>query len=94
MSGNTRPQSSEPLWTDPGLKNGISVRELMSISFFFFFLMKAQAGNELSNILPRSSLAKEKPPPPPSPPFYIRTGRAFRLLSGLDKMGMRYLTQG
>ena len=32
-SGNTQPQSSqlaEPLWTDPGLKSGISVRELIS----------------------------------------------------------------
>ena len=32
-SGNTRPQSSqlaEPLWTGPGLKSGISVRELIS----------------------------------------------------------------
>ena len=32
-SGNTRPQSSqlaEPLWTDPGIKNGISVREQIS----------------------------------------------------------------
>ena len=32
-SGNTRPQSSqlaEPLWIDPGLKSGISVRELIS----------------------------------------------------------------
>ena len=32
-SGNTRPQLSqlaEPLWTDPGLKSGISVRELIS----------------------------------------------------------------
>ena len=31
--GNTRPQSSqlaEPLWTDTGLKCGISVRELIS----------------------------------------------------------------
>ena len=31
--GNTQPQSSqlaEPLWTDPGLKNGISIRELIS----------------------------------------------------------------
>ena len=30
---NTRPQSSqlaEPLWTDPDLKSGISVRELIS----------------------------------------------------------------
>ena len=33
-SGNTHSQSSElaePLWTDPGLKSGISVRELISI---------------------------------------------------------------
>ena len=33
LSGNTRPQSSqltEPLWTDPGLKSGNSVRELIS----------------------------------------------------------------
>ena len=33
LSGNTRPQSSqlaEPLWTDPGVKSGISVRELIS----------------------------------------------------------------
>ena len=32
-SGNTRQQSSklaEPLWTDPGAKSGISVRELIS----------------------------------------------------------------
>ena len=32
-SGNTRSQSSklaEPLWTDPGLKSGINVRELIS----------------------------------------------------------------
>ena len=31
-SGNTRSQSSqlaEPLWTDPGLKSGISARELI-----------------------------------------------------------------
>ena len=33
-SGNTRSQSSqlaEPLWTDPGLKSGISLRELISM---------------------------------------------------------------
>ena len=32
-SGNARSQSSqlaEPLWTDPGLKSGISLRELIS----------------------------------------------------------------
>ena len=33
--GNTRPQSSqfaEPLWTDPGLRSGISMRDLISTS--------------------------------------------------------------
>ena len=35
LSGNIRPQLSqltEPLWTDPGIKSGISVRELISTS--------------------------------------------------------------
>ena len=35
LSGNIRPQSSqlaEPLWTDPGIKRGSIVRELMSTS--------------------------------------------------------------
>ena len=30
-------QLAEPLWTDPGIKSGISVRELIS-TFFLFFL--------------------------------------------------------
>ena len=33
LSGNIRPQSSqlaEPLWTDPDLKSGISVHEIVS----------------------------------------------------------------
>ena len=35
LSGNIRPQSShlaEPLWTDPGIKSGNGVRELISTS--------------------------------------------------------------
>ena len=35
LLGNIRPQScqlAEPLWTDPGIKRGISVRELISTS--------------------------------------------------------------
>ena len=46
MSGNIRPQSSqlaEPLWTDPGVKSGNSVRELISTSKKK--KKKAQAGN-------------------------------------------------
>ena len=64
-SGDTRSQSSqlaEPLWTEPGIKSGINVRELMST-----YLLppakrkkKVQAGNERSNILSKSSQAREK----------------------------------
>ena len=43
------------MWTDPGLKNGISVRELIST-----LKKKAQAGNELSNILSKSLHARKK----------------------------------
>ena len=69
LSGNTQPQSSQlakPLWTDPGLTSGISVRELISTKKKK--RKKAQAGNELSNILGESSHARKKPPPPPPPP--------------------------
>ena len=62
-SGNTRPQSSQlakQLWTNPGVKSGISVRKLIST------LKKeekkeetAKAENELSNILPKSSHARK-----------------------------------
>ena len=37
LSENTRPQSSQlagPLWTDPGIESGISVRELISTQNF------------------------------------------------------------
>ena len=68
-SGNTRSQLSqlaEPLWTDPALKSGISVRELISASKKKKKKKKkAQAGNEWSNILPKSSQARKKLPPPP-----------------------------
>ena len=56
-SGNSRLQSfqlDEPLWTDPGLKSGISRRELIST-----LKIKAQAGNELSSILQKSSYARK-----------------------------------
>ena len=56
-SGNTRLQSSqlaEPLWTDPGLNSGISLCELIST-----LKKKAQVGNELSNILPKSLHARK-----------------------------------
>ena len=44
------------LWTEADQKGGISVRELIST------LKKALAGNELSNILPKSSHSRKKPP--------------------------------
>ena len=62
-SGNTKPQSSqlaEPLWTDPGLKSGISVCELIST---LKKKIKMQVGNEWSYILPKFSYARIKPPP-------------------------------
>ena len=63
LSGNFRPRSSqlaEPLWIDPGMKSGISVRELI----FTSKKKKSQAGSEWSNILPKSSRAMKKPPLP------------------------------
>ena len=62
--GNIPPQSSqlaEPLWTDPGIKSDISVRELISTSK----QKKAQSGNEWSNFLQKSSQVRKIPPPPP-----------------------------
>ena len=47
LSRNIRPQSSqlaEALWTDPGIKSGISARELTSTSIFFFFFLKSAGG--------------------------------------------------
>ena len=57
-SGNTQSQSSQlakPLWTDPGLKSAISLRKQISTSWKK--KQTAHAGNELSNILPKSSQA-------------------------------------
>ena len=54
QGSDTQPQPgqfAEPLWTDPGLKNEISVLELI----FNNNNKKAQVGNEWSNILPDSS---------------------------------------
>ena len=61
LSGNIRPQSSqlaELLWTGPDLKSGTSVHGLFST----FKTTKAQAGNEWSNILPKSSQTRKKKP--------------------------------
>ena len=60
-SGNTWPQTpqlAEPLWTDPGVKSGISVRKLIST----LKKKRALAGNEWSKILPQSLHARKKPP--------------------------------
>ena len=51
-------QPTEPPWTDPGIKSGIGVGELISNS-----KEKVQAWNEWLNILPKSSQVKKKPPP-------------------------------
>ena len=64
-SGNTRPQSSqlaELLWTDSGLRSGVSVRDLISsLNNNNNNNNKSQAGNGLSNILPEASRVRKKP---------------------------------
>ena len=54
-------QLAEPLWTDPSMKSGNSVRELISTSNNNNN-KNSQVGNEWSNILPKSSQARKKPP--------------------------------
>ena len=72
LSGISRPQSSqfaEPLWTDPGLNSGISVRELIST------LKKREREKKRRRkkadwewmVSPKSSKARKKPSPPPPP---------------------------
>ena len=66
LLGNSQPQSSqlaEPLWTDPGLKSGISVCELISTSKKQTNkkARKAQAGSEWSNTLPKFMQTRKKP---------------------------------
>ena len=59
-SGSIQPrlsQLTEPPWTDPGLKSGIGACELIST----LKKKKAQAGNEWSNILPKSWQVRKKP---------------------------------
>ena len=61
-SGNTPSQSSqlaEPLWTDPGLKRGISVHKLIST---LKKKKRGQAGNEWSNIFQKLVHLRKKPP--------------------------------
>ena len=66
LSGNIRPQSSqlaEPLRIDPGIKEWNQYTRA-NLHFNKKYLKKAQAANEWSNILPKSSQARKKPPPP------------------------------
>ena len=57
-------QLAVPLWTDSGIKSGISVCKLISTSKKGKE-RKAQAGNEWSNILPKSLQARKKTLPSP-----------------------------
>ena len=62
LSKNSRPQSSrlaEPLWTDPGVKCGIGVRELIST-----LKKKVQPGIECAN---RRLVSEEKSTTTPVP---------------------------
>ena len=65
LSGNFHPQLSqlaEPLWPDPGIKFGISVRELISTSKH----QQKSAGGGMNGrtFSPKASQEREKPPPP------------------------------
>ena len=63
MLGNIRPQTSqfaEPLCTDPCIKSGIGVRELIATSKKKKKKNKVLTGNEWSNILPRILASNEK----------------------------------
>ena len=71
MTGNIQPQSPqlvEQLWTDSGIKSGIGMHKLMSTLKKKKKEKKAQAGNEWSNIIPKSSQVRKKPSPHPT--FY------------------------
>ena len=54
-SSHATHQLAEPLWTDPGLKSAINVHELIST-----LKKKCMRGNEWSNTLPKSWLARKK----------------------------------
>ena len=62
LSGNIQSQSSqlaEPRWTDPVIKSGISVRDLIST----LKKNKSAARTDWSNILPKYSPASKMPAP-------------------------------
>ena len=64
--GNIRPQSSqiaEPLWTYPGPKSGISVRELISTLQQQQQQQKSAGGDRMVQPSPQSWHARKKPPP-------------------------------
>ena len=64
LSGNIRPQSSqlaETLWSDPSIKSGINLRELIStLRRKEKKEKKAQAGNEWLDILLKTLANEEK----------------------------------
>ena len=57
LSGNIRLELAEPLWTDPVMKGGISVRELIST----LKKKKKQEENEWSNVLLQILTNEDKP---------------------------------
>ena len=81
-SSNTHPQSfhlCEPLWTDSGVKSGISGRELISTFFF-----KTWAGNE-SPILPKKKKSSQRGKKPPNnSPNDFRVSRYLGLIPRSD----------
>ena len=69
VKGNTRPQSSQlakPLWTDPGPKRGISLREL--ISTLKKKKKKRRRGTNCRTFSQNLRTRGNPPPKPPPPP--------------------------
>ena len=68
LSGSTRPQSSqlaEPLWTDPGLKSGFGVRELIA-TLEKKKKQKSPGGERIVEHSQKKNLQARKKPPPNS----------------------------
>ena len=80
LSGNIRPRSSqlaEPHWTGPGIKSGISVRELIST----LKKKRRRLGMDGRTFFQRSLQARKTTPPTTSPPrmLYHSEAQVVRL---------------
>ena len=90
LSGNIRPQSSqlaEPLWTNPGLKSDITVRELIS-TLKKKKNKRSRLGMISGTFSPKSSQTRNKPPPPYEGLFNSRSLTSRRRLGSARMTSM------